>query len=241
MGLPKHWVPSQLLLLQVGSPILFLILYDIEPLFAEIPEPSSHGRSGSLHERLFFCANFIFLCYTLKMSTMVMYRRYRPTTFKDVVGQDHVVEALERSIKNKTIGHAYLFAGGRGTGKTSVARIFASEIGCTEKDLYEMDAASNRGIDDVRAIRDAVSTMPFESPYKVYIIDEAHMLTKEAFNALLKTLEEPPPHAVFILATTEAEKIPETVVSRCQTFNFKKPTQKILRETRSVEQLMGAH
>jgi DNA polymerase-3 subunit gamma/tau len=130
-----------------------------------------------------------------------------------------------------TVAHAYLFAGSRGTGKTSVARIFARGIGTSSADLYELDAASNRGIDDVRAIREAVSALPFESRYKVYIVDEVHMLTKEAFNALLKTLEEPPSHVVFILATTEMEKLPETVVSRCQVFQFKKPSQEVLAET----------
>ncbi len=165
-----------------------------------------------------------------KENHIALYRKYRPQTFKDVIGQDHVVKVLENSIKLGNISHAYLFAGTRGTGKTSVARIFAHEIGTSEHDLYEMDAASNRGIDDIREIRDGVNTIPFESKYKVYIIDEVHMLTKEAFNALLKTLEEPPAHAVFILATTEMEKLPETVVSRCQTFTFKKPNQTILRE-----------
>ncbi len=160
-----------------------------------------------------------------------LYRKYRPQTFKDVIGQDHVVKVLENSIKAGAISHAYLFAGSRGTGKTSVARIFAQEIGTSEHDLYEMDAASNRGIDDIREIREGVNTVPFESKYKVYIIDEVHMLTKEAFNALLKTLEEPPSHAIFILATTETDKLPETVVSRCQTFTFKKPNQEMLRES----------
>jgi len=140
------------------------------------------------------------------------------------------VKVLEGSIALGNISHSYLFAGSRGTGKTSIARIFAKAIGCSDNDLYEIDAASNRGIDDIREIREAVSTLPFESPYKVYIIDEAHMLTKEAFNALLKTLEEPPKHIVFILATTEIEKLPETIVSRCQVFSFKKPSQKILKE-----------
>ncbi len=163
-----------------------------------------------------------------------LYRKYRPQSFKDVIGQDHVVKVLENSIRLGNISHAYLFAGSRGTGKTSVARIFANEIGTSENDLYEMDAASNRGIDDIREIREGVNTVPFESKYKVYIIDEVHMLTKEAFNALLKTLEEPPPHAVFILATTETEKLPETVVSRCQTFTFKKPNQAMLRESALV-------
>lgn len=164
------------------------------------------------------------------MTSEVLYRKYRPQKFSDVVGQDHVVDVLEASLKNKSTAHAYLFAGSRGTGKTSVARIFAREIGTSQNDLYEIDAASNRGIDDIRAIREAVNAQPFESPYKVYIIDEVHMLTKEAFNALLKTLEEPPSHAIFILATTELDKLPETIVSRCQVFTFKKPTQKILKE-----------
>lgn len=164
------------------------------------------------------------------MSNEVLYRKYRPQKFSEVVGQDHVVDVLEAALKGGSTAHAYLFAGSRGTGKTSVARIFASEIGTSQNDLYEIDAASNRGIDDIRAIREAVNAQPFESLYKVYIIDEVHMLTKEAFNALLKTLEEPPKHAIFILATTEIEKLPETIVSRCQVFIFKKPTQKILKE-----------
>ena len=164
------------------------------------------------------------------MNEIALYRKYRPQNFKDVLGQENIVKVLEGSIALGNISHSYLFAGSRGTGKTSIARIFAKAIGCSDNDLYEIDAASNRGIDDIREIREAVSTLPFESPYKVYIIDEVHMLTKEAFNALLKTLEEPPKHIVFILATTEIEKLPETVVSRCQVFTFKKPSQKILKE-----------
>ncbi|MFA6094614.1 MAG: DNA polymerase III subunit gamma/tau [Candidatus Paceibacterota bacterium] len=164
------------------------------------------------------------------MSEIALYRKYRPQKFKDVIGQDHVIQVLEGAIKLGNIAHAYLFAGSRGIGKTSIARIFAREIGTSDNDLYEIDAASNRGIDDIRAIRDSVATLPFESPFKVYIVDEVHMLTKEAFNALLKTLEEPPKHVIFILATTETEKLPETVVSRCQTFSFKKPNQQILRD-----------
>lgn len=160
----------------------------------------------------------------------VLYRKYRPRSFKEVLGQEHVVSALEGAIKLGRVSHAYLFAGSRGTGKTSVARILAKALGTSETDLYEIDAASNRGIDDIRLLREGVSAVPFESKYKVYIIDESHMLTKEAFNALLKTLEEPPPHAVFILATTELGKVPETVVSRCQVFSFRKPSQNILKE-----------
>lgn len=140
------------------------------------------------------------------------------------------MSVLQNSIKLGRVAHAYLFAGSRGTGKTSVARIFARELGTIDADLYEIDAASNRGIDDIRELREGVRTLPFESKYKVYIIDEAHMLTKDAANALLKTLEEPPAHALFILATTEPEKLPETVVSRCQVFTFKKPHQAVLRE-----------
>ncbi len=164
------------------------------------------------------------------MAETALYRKYRPATFKDVLGQEQVVKALEGALAQGTVGHAYLFAGSRGTGKTSLARIFARAIGTTDRDLIEIDAASNRGVDDIRALREEVHTLPFESPYRVYIIDEVHMLTKEAFNALLKTLEEPPKHVVFILATTEREKLPETIVSRCQVFAFKKPTTALLKE-----------
>jgi DNA polymerase-3 subunit gamma/tau len=159
---------------------------------------------------------------------IALYRKYRPKTFKDVLGQDHIVSVLEGAIKQGNISHAYLFSGSRGTGKTSIARILAHEIGSTDNDMYEIDAASNRGIDDIRELREAVHIMPLESPYKVYIIDEVHMLTKEAFNALLKTLEEPPKHVIFMLATTEVEKLPDTIVSRCQSFTFKKPSRHIL-------------
>ncbi len=165
---------------------------------------------------------------TSQVST-VLYRKYRPSIWNDVIGQENIVSVLEGSIKLKKLSHAYLFSGSRGTGKTTVARIFARAMGVSDNDMYEIDAASNRGIDDIREIRDGVSTLPLESPYKVYIVDEVHMLTKEAFNALLKTLEEPPAHAIFILATTETDKIPETVISRCQVFTFKKPTREILK------------
>lgn len=166
-----------------------------------------------------------------KQSNIALYRKYRPETWESVLGQEHIVSVLKESAKQKKISHAYLFAGSRGIGKTSVARILAREAGVTPNDIYEMDAASNRGIDDVRALREAVNVLPLESPYKVYIVDEAHMLTKEAFNALLKTLEEPPKHVIFILATTEIEKLPDTIVSRCQVFTFKKPSNIILKKT----------
>lgn len=164
------------------------------------------------------------------MAYVALYRKYRPKKFKEVIGQEHIVKALEGAISQGNISHAYLFSGSRGTGKTSLARIFSEAIGVHPDDINEIDAASNRGIDDVRELREGVNALPFSSPYKVYIIDEVHMLTKEAFNALLKTLEEPPKHAIFILATTELEKLPETVISRCQMFSFKKPNQKILSE-----------
>jgi DNA polymerase III subunit gamma/tau len=160
---------------------------------------------------------------------IALYRKYRPKSFKDVLGQEHITDALSNAIKLGNISHAYLFTGTRGTGKTSVARIFASEIGTSANDLYEIDAASNRGIDDIRELRESVNSMPFDSTYKVYIIDEVHMLTKEAFNALLKTLEEPPRHVIFILATTESHKLPDTIISRCETHSFKKPSQEVLK------------
>ncbi|MCI0532735.1 DNA polymerase III subunit gamma/tau [bacterium] len=164
------------------------------------------------------------------MQNTTLYRKYRPKSWDEVYGQDHVVSVLKGAIKDGTIAHAYLFAGSRGTGKTSVARIFAAEIGTGSNDLYEIDAASNRGIDDVRELREGVRTLPFGSKYKVYIIDEVHMLTKDAFNALLKTLEEPPAHVIFILATTEKEKVLDTVISRCETHIFKKPSQMLLKD-----------
>ncbi len=164
------------------------------------------------------------------MESLAFYRKYRPQTFQEVVGQDHIVTVLQEFVSLKRIPHALLFSGSRGTGKTSLARIFAHAIQTQDQDLYEIDAASNRGIDDIRMLREAVQTFPFQSPYKVYIIDEVHMLTKEAFNALLKTLEEPPQHVVFVLATTELSKLPETVVSRCQTFSFNRPSREILKK-----------
>lgn len=159
-----------------------------------------------------------------------IYRRYRPQEFDEVIGQDHVVKVLKSSLEKGEVGHAYLFCGSRGTGKTSVARILAKAVKCAPNDLYEIDAASHNSVDDVRALNEAVSTLPFESPFKVYIFDEVHMLSKGAFNALLKTLEEPPQHVIFILATTEMEKVPETIISRCQSFVFRQPSQKVLKE-----------
>lgn len=164
------------------------------------------------------------------MSKEALYRKYRPTVWGEVVGQDHIVSVIAQSIKHGTVAHSYLLHGSRGTGKTTVARIIAKELETAPEDIYEIDAASNRGIDDIRALRDGVSTLPFRSRYKVYIIDEVHMLTKEAWNALLKTLEEPPAHVIFILATTELEKVPETIISRCQVFTFKKPNVHLLAE-----------
>ncbi len=164
------------------------------------------------------------------MSEFVLYRKYRPKSFKEVLGQDHIIKTLSGAISHDRISHAYLFAGPRGTGKTSIARILANELGTVPNDLYELDAASNGGVDEIRQICDGARTLPFESKKKVYIIDEVHMLSKGAFNAILKTLEEPPPHVVFILATTELNKVPETVVSRCQVFYFKKPSHGVLRE-----------
>ncbi len=159
----------------------------------------------------------------------VLYRTYRPSSWPEVVGQDHIVSALTDAVKSKRVSHAYLFSGSRGTGKTTTARILAHELGTSDEDIYEIDAASNRGIDDIRSLREHVSVLPFSSPFKIYIIDEVHMLSKDAWNALLKTLEEPPKHVVFILATTELDKVPDTIISRCQTFSFRKPGREILR------------
>ncbi len=161
------------------------------------------------------------------MAELALYRKYRNADFKEVVGQDHIVQTLTQALAAGRISHAYLFTGPRGVGKTSVARLLARGLNnkvdavSAPLDIIEIDAASNRSIDAVRELRDKINLAPSVGDYKVYIIDEVHMLTTEAFNALLKTLEEPPPHAVFILATTEAHRVPETIISRTQRFNFK--------------------
>lgn len=162
------------------------------------------------------------------MSQLALYRKYRSSSLDDIIGQKHITQTLAAAIKQGKLSHAYLFTGPRGTGKTSIARILARTINNIQPeneatnylDIVEIDAASNRGIDEIRALRERVAVAPAELQYKVYIIDEAHMLTREAFNALLKTLEEPPAHVVFILATTESHKLPETIISRTQRYDF---------------------
>ena len=164
-----------------------------------------------------------------------LYRKYRPVCLDDVVGQPQVTEPLSNSLKQGKVNHAYLFIGPRGTGKTSVARIFAHEVNGFEYkiednyvDIIEIDGASNRGIDNIRELREKAAIAPTSGKYKIYIIDEVHMLTKEAFNALLKTLEEPPKHVIFIMATTDAYKVPVTITSRAQTYTFKLADTKIM-------------
>lgn len=172
----------------------------------------------------------------------VLYRKHRPRAFTEVVGQEHIIQTLQNALKNDDVAHAYLFTGPRGTGKTTTARLLTKALNCTGKtkndaclkcdtckevesgnfiDLIEIDAASNRGIDDIRELKEGVRFTPNKGKYKVYIIDEAHMLSKEAFNALLKTLEEPPAHTVFVLATTEPHKVLPTIISRTQKFDFR--------------------
>ncbi len=184
------------------------------------------------------------------MSNLVLYRKYRPQNFSDVVGQEHIVKTLTNALSMGKVAHAYLFTGPRGTGKTTIARLLAKAINCEDNksfepdnqcsacqeintgkslDLIEIDAASNRGIDEIRELREGIKFSPIRLKYKVFIIDEAHMLTPPAFNALLKTLEEPPSHAIFVLATTEIHKVPQTIISRCQRFDFHKlPLEKIV-------------
>lgn len=176
------------------------------------------------------------------MEHVALYRKYRPKTFDEVIGQDHITKTLQNQIMSDQIGHAYLFTGTRGTGKTSVAKILAKSVNClspvhgsacgecenckrleqeNDINIIEIDAASNNKVDDIRQIREKVKFMPVGAKYKVYIIDEVHMLSDSAFNALLKTLEEPPPFIIFILATTEVHKLPQTILSRCVRFDFR--------------------
>lgn len=185
------------------------------------------------------------------MSHQAIYRKFRPKIFDDVLGQEHVTRTLKNQILTDNIAHAYLFSGIRGTGKTSTAKIFSRAVNClnnhdgnpcneceickstldeTNMDVIEMDAASNNGVEDIRELRDKVKFLPVKSKYKVYIIDEVHMLSKGAFNALLKTLEEPPEHLLFILATTEPQKIPATILSRCQRFDLKRIKSSVIVE-----------
>src|SRR3989338_7442942 len=179
--------------------------------------------------------------------SLVLYRKYRPQSFSEIVGQEHIVQTLTNAIASGMVSHAYIFAGPRGSDKTTLARLLAKAVNCQNRgkndaepcnkcascleimegrsiDLIEIDAATNRGIDDIRALKDGIKFAPTKEKYKVYIIDESHQITKEAANALLKTLEEPPSHAIFVLATTEIHKMIPTIISRCQRFDFKKLT-----------------
>ncbi len=173
---------------------------------------------------------------------VALYRKYRPAGFESLVGQDHIKVTIENAIKHNKVSHAYLFTGPRGTGKTSLAKLFAKALNCknpidhnpcgkcdccleSAQDIIEMDAASNNGVEDIRQLRENIAYTPMQGKYKIYILDEVHMLSTAAFNALLKTLEEPPSHAIFILATTEVHKLPPTILSRCQRFDFRRITQ----------------
>jgi DNA polymerase-3 subunit gamma/tau len=162
------------------------------------------------------------------MNSKTLYLKYRPQNLAEIVGQDELVKVLRNSVKTENITHAYLFSGGRGTGKTTAARAFAKELGVHKDDILELDAASNNGVDEIKALSESVHTLPFFSKYKMYILDEAHMLTKAASNAFLKTLEEPPRHCIFVLCTTDPEKMLDTILSRCTKFNLKSPSQETL-------------
>ncbi len=164
------------------------------------------------------------------MSHIALYRKYRPQSFVDVRGQESAVDYLESIIKSRRVPHAILLTGSRGIGKTTLARIFAKSLGIDTHDIYEIDAASNNSVDDVRTLIEEVNTLPLSSEYKMYILDEVHMFSKQAFNALLKVLEEPPKHVLFVFATTDLHKVIPTVISRCQVIHLKKPTVKVLTE-----------
>ena len=197
------------------------------------------------------------------MTYIVLARKWRPMQFEEVVGQEHITRTLKNALQNNRIGHAFIFAGPRGVGKTTTARLLAKTVNCERQpvddrtrravnpcnecsscrsitkgnslDVIEIDGASNRGIDEIRNLRDNIRFAPASSKYKIYIIDEVHMLTKDAFNALLKTLEEPPSHAIFIFATTEIHKVPLTILSRCQRFDFKRiPTLDIANQLEAI-------
>ena len=214
-------------------------------------EPSSikqrlHSAAASLHlyakqRSRVLCPPFYCFCREVALMYRALYRKWRPQRFADVVGQAPIVTALQNQIAAGRIGHAYLFTGTRGTGKTTCAKIFAKAVNCLDHsspdpccqcevckgidsgaimDIIEMDAASNNGVDDIRDLRDEVAYLPSVCRYKVYIIDEVHMLSTQAFNALLKTMEEPPEHVIFILATTEVQKVPVTILSRCHQNNL---------------------
>ena len=193
------------------------------------------------------------------MTSEVLYRKWRPQTFAEVAGQEAITRTLTNAVAAGKVAHAYLFSGPRGTGKTTAGRLLAKAVNCTQSvggepcnqcescrpfvegralDLIELDAASNRGIDEIRSLREKVGFAPAAARYKLYLVDEVHMLTEPAFNALLKTLEEPPPHVIFVLATTEAHKVPATIASRCQRFDFRRiPLEAIVGR---LEQICGA-
>jgi DNA polymerase-3 subunit gamma/tau len=162
------------------------------------------------------------------MNSKTLYLKYRPDSLEEIVGQEELVNVLNNSVEKASVSHAYLFSGGRGTGKTTTARAFAKALGIHKDDILELDAASNNGVDEVRSIIESANTLPYFSKYKMYIFDEVHMFSKSSFSVLLKTFEEPPTHMIFVLCTTDPEKIPDTVLSRCTKFNLKSPSQETL-------------